>query len=132
MGELTHAGGVVARAGAKGSEYLIVTSSRGAEWVLPKGHIERGETVEEAAIREVREEAGVEAEIALPLGTAEYDDGDERVRAMYFVMRFVRSTPTTEHREVRWAPRDEAIALLAFDDAKALVRAADALLEGER
>ena len=49
------------------------------EWCLPKGHIERGETPERAAVREVAEETGIDAEIIQPLGTIDYwFTGDDR------------------------------------------------------
>jgi 8-oxo-dGTP diphosphatase len=65
---LTHAGGVVYRIEQAKPKFLVVTARRDPQaWVLPKGHIERGETAEEAAIREVREEAGVSAVIVQQL-----------------------------------------------------------------
>ena len=59
----THAGGVVAREAGGERRYLLVRASRDPGWVLPKGHIERGETPEQAAVREVAEEAGISIEI---------------------------------------------------------------------
>src|SRR3990172_8585572 len=63
----TSAGGVVYRTrwleDRKEIEFLIVQHSGHHRWVLPKGWIEKGETKEKTAVREVREEAGVEAEV---------------------------------------------------------------------
>jgi 8-oxo-dGTP pyrophosphatase MutT (NUDIX family) len=58
----THAGAVAYRSGGTRREYLVVTSSSGAAWVLPKAHLEDGEAPADAALRELREEAGVELE----------------------------------------------------------------------
>jgi len=49
---------------------------RGREWVFPKGHLEQGERPEHAAIREVREEAGLEVRILQPIGSTRYGFGD--------------------------------------------------------
>ena len=66
----THAGGVVYSAASGDVRYLVVrATSEDEEWVLPKGHIEPGETPREAAVREVREEAGVWGEREDRLGT---------------------------------------------------------------
>lgn len=61
--------------------YLVVASRRNpGNWVLPKGRVEAGESVEEAALREVREEAGVEAQLGRSVGTIEFHDGRGRSR----------------------------------------------------
>ena len=60
----THAGGVVYRLKDKTPELLVVTARRDpSAWVLPKGHVERGESTEQTAVREIFEEAGVTARI---------------------------------------------------------------------
>src|SRR3990172_5162316 len=64
----TSAGGVVYRKSREKIEFLIVQHSGHHRWVLPKGWIDAGETKEETAVREVKEEAGVEAEIQDYLG----------------------------------------------------------------
>jgi 8-oxo-dGTP pyrophosphatase MutT (NUDIX family) len=57
----THAGGIVFQETEEERLYLLVRPRlSGNEWVFPKGHIEPGESPEQAALREVREEAGVE------------------------------------------------------------------------
>ena len=48
---------------------------RGGEWVFPKGHLEQGERPEDAAIREVREETGLEVRIIQPIGSTRYEFG---------------------------------------------------------
>ncbi len=65
----THAGGLVYRQLNGQKEYLLVSSKNVAlAWVLPKGHIHENETAEQAALREIKEEAGVEGAIVKPLG----------------------------------------------------------------
>jgi len=77
------AGGVVLN--RKGEVLLI--RDRNGYWVFPKGHIEPGETPEQAAVREVREETGIEAHIIAPLGETRYvnDRGVPR-EVVWFLM----------------------------------------------
>jgi 8-oxo-dGTP pyrophosphatase MutT (NUDIX family) len=129
----THAGGVVHRLNGGVREFLVVTArGRPDQWVLPKGHVEPGETPEAAAIREVEEEAGVVAalerhleDVRLPGGP-----GDRRVR--FFLLRYERAQPAGEGRRIAWLPLDAAALRLTFEDARRVLRAAAAAVEEER
>src|SRR5688500_17276339 len=87
------AGGAVIARGQEGLELvLICTHTNGMyRWSLPKGHFKKRETREETALREVREETGLDAEIIEPLGTIDYwfTEGDTRYHKYvhYFLMR---------------------------------------------
>ena len=119
---LTHAGGVVLR---DGRVLLVRAKPAPHDWVLPKGHIDRGEAPADTAAREVREEAGVEAAPGRELGILEFlSPKSGRVRCAYFLMRYVRDVDREEDREVRWCALDEALALVEFEDARALIRSA--------
>lgn len=107
------------RAASDGPLFLVVRSSKHREhWVLPKGHIEAGEALGQTAVREVREEAGVIAEIVEYLGASEYTTPDERCAVAFFAMRFLGTAPAAEDRAVDWLTADDAVARLSFEDAK--------------
>ena len=123
--EYTHAGGIVSRREDGARSYLLVRSSRDAShWVLPKGHIDAGESAEDAARREVREEAGVEAEIVARAGSDTYTQDGEEIRTLYFAMRFETTCPADEDREVRWLRYADACATISFEGARRLIERA--------
>lgn len=119
---LTHAGGVVFRGDADRRVLLVRAKPSPHDWVLPKGHIDPGETPAQTARREVIEEAGVDAEPLRQVGTLEFDTPNgKHVRSAFYLMRFVRNVTPHERREIRWATIDEACALVQFDDTRALI-----------
>ena len=119
----THAGGIVWRTGERGREVLLVRAKPAPhDWTLPKGHIEPGETLEETACREVREEAGVDASIVRYVGVLEFRrTNGEQVRSAYFAMERTGDVPPAETREIRWCVLAEALELVQFGDSRALI-----------
>jgi 8-oxo-dGTP pyrophosphatase MutT (NUDIX family) len=93
-------------------------------WVLPKGHVEPGETLEQTAVREVREEAGVDAEVVGPIGESEFGP----VLGRFYLMRYRTDVPRTEDRGVAWLPFDEARSRLSFEDQRRLLERARTLM----
>jgi 8-oxo-dGTP pyrophosphatase MutT (NUDIX family) len=118
----THAGAVIFRRRNDQTLYLVVSSSNGADWVLPKGHIEPGETPEAAALRELKEEAGVTGEILDRLSLEEFKKFDEEVIVQYFLVRELSSAEAAEKRSLRWEAADVALQLLTFDEARNALR----------
>jgi 8-oxo-dGTP pyrophosphatase MutT (NUDIX family) len=97
-------------------------------WSLPKGHIEEGETPEQAAIREVQEETGIESEISKALGVIDFwfMAGGKRIHKTvhHFLFKEVGGTlapQVSEVDDVGWFPLDEVIGLLAYPDEKKLI-----------
>lgn len=106
----THGGGVVYRrtcvassnGGAKDKlEYLLVQATDDPlKWVLPKGHINSGEKLQETAVREVREESGVWAGIEGkdPLGESVFTRKDEQIKVQFFLMKFLKQERPIERK----------------------------------
>lgn len=126
----THAGGIVWRRLSGGLQFLLVralarTGQAGAPealpWVLPKGHIERGEGPEEAALREVLEEAGAVAELGPLAGTLEFVVAGKVVRCAFYAMELRGQREAEEPREMHWATLAEVRQLLPFPATVALV-----------
>lgn len=133
------AGGVAFRRAAEGYEVAIVSVGSPARWQLPKGIVDPGETPEVAALREVREEAGIEATVVAPLKTVEYwyvgHRGKDRVRFHKFVHFFLmeyQSGQLDDHdhevNEARWVTLAEAQEMLAFKGERQAVEEAASLL----
>ena len=131
-------GGVVYRRGDEGVEVLLAArrTRRGdLAWGLAKGGIEPDESVEDAAVREVREETGIVAEIEESLGDTRYfyvwDDVRVRKVVHFFLMRAVGGD-TEDHddemEEVRWFPLERALKRAAYrGEREVLARAAERL-----
>ncbi len=130
------AGGVVVRDG----EVLLVRAKnlKGEPvWVFPKGLIEEKESPREAAVREVLEETGYEAEVIAPLGQTRYwffRDGQRVQKTVdWFLMRPVRKVKEHDWEvdEVAWVPFEEAEKRLSYPGDRALLkRAREALGAG--
>ncbi len=104
-------------------------------WSLPKGHIEAGETTEQAAVREVAEETGISGRITARLGSVEYTfvAKGRRIhkRVHHFLMEMVDgelSDADIEVSEVAWVPIDEITERLAYAGERRLAQRAAQLL----
>jgi len=104
-------------------------------WSLPKGHVEEGETAQEAAIREVEEETGIRGAVLAPLGTIDFWFVAEGRRIHKTVHHFLLeahggelSDADIEVVEVAWVPLDEVAARLAYADERRLLDQVPGLL----
>jgi 8-oxo-dGTP pyrophosphatase MutT (NUDIX family) len=142
----TSAGGVVYRDAADGQriEVALVRVGPKGRWQLPKGIVDAGESPSQTAVREVREEAGVEAEVVAPLEEIEYwyvgaDARGQRVRfhkRVHFFMLEYRTGDVADHDhevdEARWVELTDAEAMLSFESERKVVARATRLLKQAR
>jgi len=117
------AGAIAARLLRNTPQVLLVhaRTSQG-EWILPKGHLEPGETAADAAGRELTEEAGVEGDVVEPVGTLEFVARGRRVRVEYFLVHARSVTgPGEPNRNPTWFTFEEAMAAVIYEDTRALL-----------
>ncbi len=123
------AGGVLVR----GDEVLLISPNGGDHWQLPKGHIEPGETLEETAVREVREETGVTGRVIAGLPEIDFwfiQRGTTHVhkRVYLFLLDYVEGDAANfDRREVfaaAWFPWPEALERLTFANERQVVAGA--------
>jgi 8-oxo-dGTP pyrophosphatase MutT (NUDIX family) len=116
------AGGVIYRLTTLGVEVALIATDSGGRWGLPKGHVQRGETAEAAAEREIAEETGLSGKVQRHLATIEYwfRAGPTRVHKYVdmFLLRYEGGELVPQIAEVddaRWFPLDQALALASFE-----------------
>jgi len=128
------AGGLV----VDGSRILLISTQTGTRWQLPKGHIEPGETPEQAAVREVREETGVTGRVVAALPGVEYwfvEKGKRRVhkRVDYFLLAYLSGDAADfdahEVSGAEWFSWDAGIAKLSFENERRVVQKAREVAE---
>jgi 8-oxo-dGTP pyrophosphatase MutT (NUDIX family) len=125
----THAGGVVYRLLDSKHELLVVTTRIDRSvWVLPKGHIEPGESPDATAVREVYEEAGVRARIVEFLTTSRQVIRGVPQQVEYFLLERVAEEKASEGRGIAWLPEDSVLRRITHDVQRAVLKQACARL----
>lgn len=123
------AGGVLVREG----QILLIASKTGRRWRLPKGRLEAGETSEQAALRETREETGVTGRLREALPGIEYwytEGGQRRIhkRVDFYLLDYVEGDTvgfdTNEVAEAAWFTWDEGLEKLWFENERSVLRKA--------
>ena len=127
-GRIVHAaGGVVYRQHWRGHiEVLLIHRPHRQDWTFPKGKLERGESHQSCALREIREETGLRCVLERELPpTAHYDRKGRLKIVRYWSMAPVdgMAQPRNEVDEVRWLSLDRAPSLLTYPRDRDLLRA---------
>ncbi len=118
------AGGVVLRQGADEVEICLVHRPRYGDWTLPKGKLEPDESFEDAALREVEEETGLQCELGREIESTHYVDGKGRPKIVrYWLMEVLGGEfePNDEVDELSWMTAHEAIEALTYERDRELV-----------
>ena len=119
------AGGIVTRERPNQTEIAVVHRPRYDDWSFPKGKLDPGETSEEAALREVREETGLSCRLGPELAFAHYEDNKGRPKVVrYWLMAVIEDPgfePNDEVDELRWLRPSQAAELLTYSRDRQLV-----------
>jgi len=114
------AGGVVYRKNENGKLEILLIRVR-SRWSFPKGNIEKGEPKDQAALREVKEETGVDAEIVSYLGEVDYwyNSGLTRIHKFvyYYLMKYIGGDIVPQKEEIdeaKFHPIEEVEKLLSY------------------
>ena len=132
---ITAAGGVVWRREGERDQVAVVHRPKYDDFSLPKGKVDPGESFEEAALREVREETGVRARITGFVDAVTYFTKGAPKLVVHYQLEAVdmgRFTPDKEVDELRWLSRTAALRLLSYPTERAVLRKAMALRKPRR
>jgi len=132
----TSAGGIVFRKLDDHIDVALIARAsprRRIIWALPKGWVEPGETIPDAALREIREETGLTGRLVEPLGQIEYsfyspEDSARIQKTVHFFLVEFLSGDTADHDhevdEARWWPLDAALAQMAYQSERQVMEKA--------
>ena len=100
--------------------------------MLPKGHIKPGETPEDTALREIKEETGIKGEIVTKLTKEYFEKENEKVYVQYFLIKKIKKNNPKENREVKWLIEESALQLLSFEGSRNILKKAVNFLKKPR
>jgi 8-oxo-dGTP diphosphatase len=125
------AGAVVHRSTKRGPEVLLIHRPRYRDWSLPKGHLDNGESFEEAAVREVEEETGYSGALGNPIGAIGYRTSSKQKVVRYWLLEADKGKfePNKEADKAKWLPWDAARKLATYTRDVNVLRRAEQQLD---
>jgi 8-oxo-dGTP pyrophosphatase MutT (NUDIX family) len=115
---------IVGLRNGKPAVLLVTANSDPDTWIFPKGHVEKGETLEAAALREAKEEAGVSGVVVTSAGELSFTQGSTTYRVHHFVVTTKSAGRPERGRRLMWCSYADALRRLTFEDSQALLREA--------
>jgi 8-oxo-dGTP pyrophosphatase MutT (NUDIX family) len=133
-------GGIIFRKDNGEIEVALISRKHGNVWCLPKGTIEKGETLEQTAIREVREETGLEGEILEKIGDINYWYMSEKKKnykkyfknVHFYLMKYKNGDTANHDDEVddaKWFEINKAYEIMTYKSEKEIMKKAMEILE---
>ncbi|MFM7014675.1 MAG: NUDIX hydrolase [Actinomycetota bacterium] len=130
MTEIYAAGAVLWREENKKLLVALIHRGRYHDWTFPKGKVDPGETLAEAAVREVREETGLRIKLGVPLETVSYPLDKTKSKVVHYwaarvsdqALRSSKFKPNEEVSEIVWLSAEDAFAKLSYQHDRELLQ----------
>ena len=125
--------GAIVYTNINGKRLYLIEQMLGGHWGVPKGHIEENEKEEETALREIKEEVGLDVIIDTGFRAVEtYSPKESVIKDVVYFVAYSKSTDTAmqveEVKDIKWVEINEAIGLIEFQDMQEIIMMADAYL----
>ncbi len=124
--------GAIVISGTKPHQVLLLHQEKHNDISFPKGHLEADETLEQCAVREVKEETGLDIKLLQELPTVHYRNHKDGAIETHYYLADVKSTPASAPEKgasILWVPIDEVAARLSYDNLRELFAAAKPKIE---
>lgn len=122
--------GAIVYTNADGERLYLIEQMLGGHWGFPKGHVEANENEKETALREIKEEVGLDVVIDCGFRAVDtYSPGDGIIKDVVYFVAYSKSTDTImqieEVRDIKWVKLNDAIDLIKFPSLQEILKMAD-------